>query len=84
MRIHADPDPGYTLKTKISSKSKIMLNFNENKVTINSLIPITVIFILFMPNYLSFGCVFFYILALFKPPGSGSAFGMDPDPNHCT
>jgi hypothetical protein len=70
-----------------------MLNFNENKVTLNIFIPITLTFILFMPNYLSFSCV---LLSLFRPPGSGSAFGMririhatnrmrihvDPDPKH--
>jgi hypothetical protein len=28
-----------------------MLNFNEKQVTINIFIPITLIFILFMPNY---------------------------------
>jgi hypothetical protein len=49
-----------------------MLNFNENKVTINILIPLKFIFILFMPNFLFFG----YVLALFKPPGSGSKFRM--------
>jgi hypothetical protein len=43
------------------------------KVTINIFIPITLIFILFLTNYLSFSCVcFFFILALFRPPGSGS------------
>jgi hypothetical protein len=54
-----------------------MLNFNKNQVTITIFIAITLPFILFMSNYLSFSCVFF-ILALFKPPGSGSAFGMRP------
>jgi hypothetical protein len=33
-----------------------MLNFNENKIT-NIFTPITLIFILYMPNYLSFTCV---------------------------
>jgi hypothetical protein len=37
----------------------------------NILIPIAFIFILFMPNYLSFSCYFFFILTLFKTPGSG-------------
>jgi hypothetical protein len=60
-----------------------MLNFNENKVTINIFTPFQlVIFIpvLFMPNYLSFGCVFSsfqLILGLLDPDpqsecGSGS------------
>jgi hypothetical protein len=49
MRIHADPDPGYELKTKICQSKKN--NVNENKITINIFIPITLIFILFMPNY---------------------------------
>jgi hypothetical protein len=31
-----------------------MLRFNENKVTTNIFKPITLIFILFMPNYFSF------------------------------
>jgi hypothetical protein len=37
------------------------VNFNENEVTINIFIPTnycTLIFILFMPNYLSFICFF--------------------------
>jgi hypothetical protein len=40
LKMNADPcgaDPGYSVKTKILSQSKIMLNFNENKVTINIL-----------------------------------------------
>jgi hypothetical protein len=49
-----------------------MLNFNENKVTIIIFVPITVIFILFMHYYMAVGCAFFFILALFRPPGSGS------------
>jgi hypothetical protein len=50
-----------------------------------------------MTNYLAFCCVFYFILALFNPPRSGSAFRMririratnwmrihaDPDPKHC-
>jgi hypothetical protein len=55
-----------------------MLNCNENKVT-NIFIPITLVFILFMPNYLSFSCIFFFILALFWPgSGPGSRW-----PNEC-
>jgi hypothetical protein len=61
MRIHADPDPGYTLKTKILQKSKKQCWILMNKVTINIFIPITMIFILFMPSYLSFSCVFFFL-----------------------
>jgi hypothetical protein len=49
-----------------------MLPLNENKVTINNFIPIKLIFILLIPNYLSFSCVFIFIFALFRPP--------DPDP----
>jgi hypothetical protein len=79
MQIHAapDPDPGYTyVKNKNFVKVKKMLYFTENKVIRNIFITNTVIFILFMPNYLSFGCVFYFILAIFRPLGSGSAFGM--------
>jgi hypothetical protein len=56
-----------------------MLNFDENKFTITHFLPITVFFILFRPTYLAFGCVFPFILALLKPPGSGS--NADPDTN---
>jgi hypothetical protein len=48
----------YVKKTFVKVK-KIMLNFYENKVTINIFLPITVIFILFMPNYLSFVSVIY-------------------------
>jgi hypothetical protein len=48
----------YVKNKKFCQSLKIMLNFNENQVTINIVIPITLIFILFMPNYLSFSCVF--------------------------
>jgi hypothetical protein len=56
-----------------------MSNFNENKVTFTHFIPITLLLIRFMPNYLPFGCVFLSFLAHFSPfrsPGSGSAFGI--------
>jgi hypothetical protein len=38
--------------------------------------PIILLFILFMSNYLSVGCVFPSILTLLRPRESGSAFGM--------
>jgi hypothetical protein len=41
MNADPDPDPRRTLKTKIFASLKIMLNFNENQVTINILVPIT-------------------------------------------
>jgi hypothetical protein len=49
-----------------------MLNYNENKVTLNIFIPNNIDFFTFMPNYLSFSRVVFFILALFIPPGSGT------------
>jgi hypothetical protein len=48
---------------------KIMLNFNENKVT-KIYIPITL--------FLYFLCVFIFILALFRPPGSSDQLNADP------
>jgi hypothetical protein len=78
LKTNADPDPRCTLKQKFCQSPKIMLNFNENKVTINICIPITLILILFMPSYLSFSCVFF-ILALFLPPDPHSIGCLDPD-----
>jgi hypothetical protein len=47
-------------------------------------IPVPLDFMLFMSNNLSFGCVFPFILALFRPPGSGSRrpINADPDPRH--
>jgi hypothetical protein len=47
-----------------------MLNFKENIATLNICIPITLLFILFMPNYMSFtvAAFFSFIFALFKPP----------------
>jgi hypothetical protein len=52
MLIHAEPDTGSTLKTEF------FLFFYENKGTIAHFIPITLPFILFMHNFLSFGCAF--------------------------
>jgi hypothetical protein len=46
------------------------------KVTCTCFNPITLLFILFIPNYLLFRCVFPSFLAHFRPPGSGSAFGI--------
>jgi hypothetical protein len=51
-----------------------MFNF-ENKVTIIHYFTNYIAFILFVPNYRSFGCVFPFFLALFRPPGSGSSSG---------
>jgi hypothetical protein len=45
------------------------MRIHENKVKMNIFIPITLIFY-------TFSCVFFFLLALLRPPGSGSAFGM--------
>jgi hypothetical protein len=81
--MNANPDPGHTLKTTILSKSKycIMLNFNENKFTINVGIQITLIFILFMPSFLSFSCVFFSSFYLFLYTRIGIRIrNTDPDP----
>jgi hypothetical protein len=55
--------------------------YYANKVTIKHFIPVPITLfytvpVLFMPNSQSFGCVFALILALFRRPGSGSAFGM--------
>jgi hypothetical protein len=47
MLSHADPQTKFVVKVK-----KILLTFNENKVTINICTPTTVIFILFIPYYL--------------------------------
>jgi hypothetical protein len=70
LEMNPDPDPGYTLKTKNFVLSQnIKLNFNVNKVTINMFIPFTLIFILFMPNYLRF---FSSFLLFLDPLGSGS------------
>jgi hypothetical protein len=66
MGIHAnrDPDPGYTLETKMCQNQQIILHSNEKKVTTNIFLPIILIFILLMPNFQSFGCIFSFILAL--------------------
>jgi hypothetical protein len=54
-----------------------MLNFNENQVTINTFIPITgtLIVVLFMPNYLFFICVFFFIFLDLLDPDPHSECG---------
>jgi hypothetical protein len=65
-QMNADPDPAFQMNAdpcesgsgiyryvknkKFCQSLKIMLNFNENKVTINIFTPITLIFILFMPT----------------------------------
>jgi hypothetical protein len=60
-----------------------MLFSNENKGTFNHFYTnYFAFFILFMPNYLSIGCVFSFILALFRPPGSGSRRPTNADPFH--
>jgi hypothetical protein len=74
MQIHADPDPGCTLKTKNVNVKKIMKNFNENKVTTNIFIPITLIFRLFMSDYLSVTTFFSSSFLLFLDL-------LDPDPH---
>jgi hypothetical protein len=48
-----------------------MLNFNVNKVTIYHFYSNYIVYT-FVPNYLSFGGVFPYFLALFRLPGSES------------
>jgi hypothetical protein len=80
-RVNADPDPAletnadpcgsgswiYNKNKNKCESQKIMLNFNENKVPINILIPIKCFLkIFFMPNYLYFRYVFFFILTLFS------------------
>jgi hypothetical protein len=50
-------------------KNQVAFNtITGSKLIILLCIPVPV---LFMYNYLSFGCVFSLILALFRPPGSG-------------
>jgi hypothetical protein len=87
--VTADPDLGNTLKNKTKiSKTNQMLTFNENNVKLkhfykkNIFLPITGTLlkkIFVMPNYQSFGCVFAFNLALFRPPGSGSRWPSNAD-----
>jgi hypothetical protein len=66
-----------------------MLNFNENKIT-NFFTPITLIFILYMPNYLYFPCVpvpitykVYFLPVPFHPnskSGSSSTNSLNLDP----
>jgi hypothetical protein len=74
--MNADPWGSWIYVTNLTffQSKKIMFNFNKTEVTIIIVILITLIFILFMINYLTFGSVFYFILALFGPPGSGSGF----------
>jgi hypothetical protein len=70
----------YVQKLLKKFKNKLNLKFMK-KVTFNHLFPvqilITLLLILFMPNYdRYFGSVFSFILALLRPSGSGSSFGM--------
>jgi hypothetical protein len=58
--VNPDPDPGYTVKTKICLSQQIILNSNEKKVTTNIFIPIILIFILFMPNFKSLAAFFLF------------------------
>jgi hypothetical protein len=82
--VNVDSDPGSEMNTdpcgsgswvpvyvkKINFQSQITeLNFNEKKVS-KTFLPITLIFICFMPKYLSFGCVFSLHFSCL-PPRSG-------------
>jgi hypothetical protein len=65
LKMNADPDPGKVLKKEIFQRQikctgKIFMKIKSN---LTIFIPITLLFILFMPNSLSFGRVFSFILA---------------------
>jgi hypothetical protein len=66
------PEPGHTLKNQKKIKAELNVKFLiKTKSNLAIFIPITFVFILFMANYLSFGCVFSIFLTLFlRPPGS--------------
>jgi hypothetical protein len=60
MRIHADSDPGSTVKNKIFKKTNYKLTFNENKVTFTHFIP--------LHCFLSFLCLIICLLVAFSLP----------------
>jgi hypothetical protein len=103
LKTNADPDrdlgTGSTLKNiKKMLKTTLTLTLKENKVAVYPFYNNYIAFYFFYPNYLPFGCVLRSFLALFRPPGSGSAFRIwiriqaaneyrsnaDPDPKYYT
>jgi hypothetical protein len=81
-----------TNKNISKEKLNVTVNFYENtcKVTLNVFLQLTLLFILFRPNYLSFGYVFPFCLDLLDPvlnsecrSGSRRSSIEDPDPKYC-